>query len=92
MVKVHEDDFTLCSPENSVTEYRWNTKIARHYFCPRCGIYTFHRKTLAPDHYGINIYCLDGIDPKDIPIRATEGGNMGVVKEGARDEWPGPRV
>lgn len=92
MVKVHEDDFTLRSAENSVSEYRWNTKIARHFFCPHCGIYTFHRKTSAPDHYGVNIFCLDGLDPKHIPIRATEGANMDVVKDGARDIWPGPRI
>ena len=22
--------------------YQWNTRIAKHYFCTRCGIYTFH--------------------------------------------------
>jgi hypothetical protein len=44
------------------------------------------------DHYGINIFCLDNTDPKIIPIRATEGANMDVVSEGARDVWLGPRV
>ena len=92
MVKVHEDDFTLLSAEESVSEYRWNTKVARHYFCPRCGIYTFHRKTSAPDHFGVNVFCLDGMNPNDIPVRETEGANMDVVEEGARDEWSGPRV
>jgi len=92
MVKVHEDDFTLLTDKSSLSEYRWNTKIARHYFCSHCGIYTFHRKTLAPDHFGINIFCLDGVDSKDIPIRATEGANMDVVENGAREIWPGPRI
>ena len=92
MVKVHEADFKFISTETSASEYRWNTNIARHYFCKACGIYTFHRKQAMPDYYGINIFCLDDIDPKDIPIRATEGANMDVVKEGARDVWPGPRI
>lgn len=92
MVKVHEDDFKLVSAPTAVSEYRWNTNIARHYFCKTCGIYTFHRKQAMPDHYGVNVFCLDGIDPKDIPVRATEGANMDVVEDGARDEWPGPRV
>ena len=92
MVKVHEDDFKLLSADDGVAEYRWNTKIACHYFCKVCGIYTFHRKQAAPDYYGINIFCLDNVDPKHIPARATEGANMDVVKEGARDVWPGPRV
>jgi hypothetical protein len=92
MVKVHEDDFRLLSPHKTVSEYRWNTQIARHYFCKTCGIYTFHRKQAAPDHYGVNVFCLDSVDPTPIPIRPTEGANMDVVKEGARDEWTGPRV
>lgn len=92
MVKVHEDAFRLLSEPSRVSEYCWNTHIARHYFCARCGIYTFHRKKAAPDHYGVNIFCLDDVDPKDIPIRATEGANMDVADAGARDVWPGPRV
>ena len=92
MVKVHESQFQLLSDAGDVSEYRWNTKIARHYFCKVCGIYTFHRKQAAPDHYGVNIFCLDGIDPNAIPVRATEGANMDVVEKGARDVWPGPRV
>ena len=92
MVKVHESQFQLLSDPSKLSEYRWNTGIARHYFCAQCGIYTFHRKQAAPDHYGVNIYCLDGIDPKTIPLRATEGANMDVVKAGARDVWPGPRI
>ena len=92
MVKVYEDDFRLLSSKESVSEYRWNTEIARHYFCKICGIYTFHRKQAAPDHFGINIYCLDGLDPKDIPVLATEGANMDVIEKGARDVWPGPRI
>lgn len=92
MVKVHEDDFCLLSPKDSLSEYRWNTQIARHYFCKVCGIYTFHRKQAAPDHFGINIFCLNGVDPKAVPIRATDGANMDVVEKGARDEWPGPRI
>ena len=92
MVKVHESQFQLLSDVADISEYRWNTKIARHYFCQTCGIYTFHRKQAAPDHYGVNIFCLDGIDPTSIPVRATEGANMDVVEEGARAVWPGPRI
>ena len=92
MVKVLESELTILTGKDALTEYRWNTNIAQHYFCSTCGIYTFHRKQAAPDHYGVNIYCLDDVDPKDIPIRETEGANMDVIKDGARDVWPGPRV
>lgn len=92
MTKVHEADFELMSEWSQLSEYNWNLKIARHFFCKICGIYTFHRKRAQPDYYGINIFCLDDFDTHALPIRATEGENMSVKKEGARDVWPGPRL
>ena len=76
MVKVHESDFELLDGEGSLTEYRWHTNTARHYFCKVCGIYPFHRKRSAPDSYGINVYCLEGAELEGIPIRDTGGSAM----------------
>ena len=91
MTKVHESALTILAGEEALSLYQWNTKRAKHYFCSRCGIYTFHRKRSAPDHYGVNIFCLDGFDPSTIPTRATEGVGMSIVDPMARAEWPGPR-
>ena len=91
MTKVHESAFELQTDESALTEYNWNTNIARHFFCNICGIYTFHRKRAQPDHYGVNVFCLDGFDPTPITVRATEGLSMSVKTDGARDVWPGPR-
>jgi hypothetical protein len=33
MVKAHESQFKLFAGEASLTEYRFHTKIARHFFC-----------------------------------------------------------
>ena len=43
--------------------YQWNTGIAKHYFCKRCGIYTHHQRRMDPTQYGFNVACLEGIDP-----------------------------
>ncbi|MGJ8562163.1 MAG: GFA family protein [Alphaproteobacteria bacterium] len=91
MTKVHESKFELLCEESALTEYNWNTKIARHFFCNTCGIYTFHRKQAQPDHYGINIFCLDSFDTALIPTRGTEGISMPIISAVARNEWPGPR-
>ena len=37
MVKVHESQFQLLSKAENISEYRWNTNIARHYFCKALG-------------------------------------------------------
>ncbi len=51
--------------QECLTEYRFNTQQAAHYFCRHCGIYTFHQRRSKPDQYGVNIACLEGISPFD---------------------------
>lgn len=92
MVKVPDTHLTLLSGEEFLTLYQWNMKIARHYFCKMCGIYVFHNKRAAPDHFGVNVLCLNDIDLSDIPVRATEGENMTVSQVSAKPHWPGPRI
>ena len=92
MAKVHESALTVLAGEDALSLYQWNTQRAKHYFCSRCGIYTFHRKRSAPDHYGVNVFCLDNFDVASMPVRATEGASMTLAPDGARSEWPGPRA
>lgn len=92
MAKVHEGALTVLAGEDALSLYQWNTQRAKHYFCSRCGIYTFHRKRSAPDHYGVNVFCLEGFDVASLPVRATEGVSMSVEPQGTRPDWPGPRV
>lgn len=92
MVRVPETALVVLEGEDLLTLYEWNTRRAKHYFCRRCGVYVFHRKRAAPDHFGINVFCLNGFDVESVPVRATEGANMTVEDPTARAEWPGPRV
>ena len=76
MVKVPEGRFRLLAGADALAEYRFHTRTARHHFCKVCGIYPFHRKRVTPDHYGVNVHCLDGFDPAGIPVRRTAGASM----------------
>ncbi len=76
MVKVHESSFRLLQGEDALTEYQFHTHTARHFFCNVCGIYPFHRKRVTPDFVGVNVYCLEGFDTANIPVRATIGAGM----------------
>jgi hypothetical protein len=91
MAKVPEQALRLLAGEDQLTLYEWNTRRAKHYFCSRCGIYVFHRKRAASDHFGVNAFCLEGLSIDSIPIRATEGANMTLEDPAARDVWQGPR-
>lgn len=79
MTKVHEDQFRLIQGEDSLGLYQWNTRVAKHHFCTQCGIYTFHRKRAAPDHYGVNVYCLDDADLSDISVVEVDGLTMPIA-------------
>lgn len=76
MVKVHESVFRLLSGAEALRTYQFHTHTARHHFCGTCGIYTFHRKRVTPDYFGINVHCLADFDPAGIPVRATVGAGM----------------
>lgn len=76
MVKVHEEKFELVTGEDQLSMYQFHTNTAKHYFCSVCGIYPFHRKKVAPDFYGVNVYCLEGADIENVPVRATDGIGM----------------
>lgn len=60
--------------------YQFNAKTAEHYFCNVCGIYPFHKKRVAPDHYGVNVFCLDGSTPDGIEVRSTEGATLSTIE------------
>ena len=56
--------------------YQFNTKVAKHFFCSHCGIYTHHQRRSYPDQYGYNVGCLEGINPFDLePVPLLDGVN-----------------
>ena len=61
--KLHERALTVLAGEDLLAVYERNTHRARHLFCSRCGVSTFQRKRAAPDHFGINVFCLEDVDP-----------------------------
>jgi hypothetical protein len=76
MVKVHESHFRLLAGQDALTEYRFHTMTARHFFCRVCGIYPFHRKRVTPDYFGVNVHCLHDFDPAGIAVRQAVGAAM----------------
>ncbi len=92
MAKVPEAALRVEQGQDLLATYEWNSRRAKHHFCRRCGIYVFHRKRAAPDHFGVNIFCLGGFDPARLPVGPTEGVGMTLVCDDPREEWPGPRT
>lgn len=70
------DDFEIESGKDALTLYQFNTNVAEHWFCSRCGIYTHHRRRSDPSQYGINAACLDGVSPFDFECVAVNDGQL----------------
>jgi hypothetical protein len=55
-------DVKITKGEDKLKLYQYHTKVAEHYFCSECGIYTHHKMRSKPDTYGLNVGCIDDID------------------------------
>src|SRR5262249_50891463 len=64
-VSAKRGDIVFEAGEEALTLYQFNTRVAEHYFCSKCGIYTPHRRRSNPDEYGVNAACLAGVSPFD---------------------------
>jgi hypothetical protein len=53
--------FAITQGEAQLTEYRFNTGTARHFFCARCGVKPFYVPRSNPDGWDINARCLDDV-------------------------------
>lgn len=60
------DGITITKGADNLTLYTWGTGAAKHYFCKTCGIYTHHQRRSNPNEYGVNVACLDGVNPRDL--------------------------
>ena len=91
MIDVPLADLTIDRGYELLTLYTFNTGEAKHRFCSRCGIHTFHQTRSDPDKYGINAACLAGMSPYDwaeVPVfdgqnhpnDNGEGGYAGVMR------------
>ena len=62
MSMVKNDDFKIIKGEDKLSLYKFHTKVANHYFCSMCGIYTHHNPRINPAMTGFNLGCIENID------------------------------
>lgn len=87
---VADGGFDLLSGAGRLGTYRFNTGVAAHHFCTRCGINTHHERRSVPGQVAVNAACLDGVSPFDfleLPVMDGRnhpsdggGGQVGVLR------------
>ena len=74
LAAVSQDNLTIVKGKENLSIYQFNTRVAKHYFCSTCGIYTHHQSRLNPQHFDFNVGCLEGVNPLEIEnIRIFDG-------------------
>lgn len=66
--------FKLLQGEKSLTTYTFNTGVAKHTFCKRCGVKPFYTPRSNPNGVDINVHCLDN-PPLPLSITSFDGVN-----------------
>ncbi|MDJ0708077.1 MAG: GFA family protein [Leptolyngbyaceae cyanobacterium MO_188.B28] len=69
--------FKLLTGSDALTTYTFNTGIARHTFCKKCGIKPFYTPRSNPDGIDVNVNCLD-TEPKSVNITEFDGKNWEI--------------
>ncbi len=67
--------FEIVTGKDQLTEYQFNSKIAKHLFCRQCGVKPFYVPRSNPDGYSLNLRCMDRGQFKTITIRPFDGKN-----------------
>ena len=82
MSMVKNEDFKIVKGEDKLKLYQFHSKVAKHYFCSDCGIYTHHNPRSAPAMTGFNLGCVDEIKVEDIKeIAQFDGLNHPMDQE-----------
>ncbi len=78
---VSAKDFRLLRGKEQLSEYRFNTSVARHLFCSQCGIKSFYVPRSHPDGFSVNANCLDLPAEVEITVEAFDGQNWELNSE-----------
>ena len=82
MSMVKNDDFKIVKGKDKLKLYQFHTKVAKHYFCSVCGIYTHHNPRSNPTMTGFNLGCIDEINTFDLKnIAINDGQNHPLDKK-----------
>lgn len=73
---VAPEDISIDARDGAIASYEFGTQVAKHYFCKRCGIYTFHKTKRKPGYYRIHLGCVDGLDVLSLPYVLADGASF----------------
>jgi hypothetical protein len=76
MIMIPKENFKLLEGSENLSLYQFNTEIAKHFFCKKCGIYTHHNRKSDPNGMGVNLGCIDDVDPMEFAVIQFDGKKL----------------
>lgn len=70
---VPKSRFRLLTDENMLTAYQFNTGVAQHLFCKRCGVKSYYIPRSNPDGVSLNLRAMDRSQFEEISIEDFDG-------------------
>ncbi len=90
MVYVPLEALKVTAGEDVLSCYRFNTKVAKHYFCSHCGIQCFHQPRSDPSKYAISAACIEGVAVyEDFPEMMVNDGVHHIKDNDGVQRWAG---
>jgi hypothetical protein len=77
--------FRLLKGSDSLTEYRFNTGVARHLFCRHCGVKAFYVPRSNPDGYSVNARCLERSTIEHVEVEPFDDDDRAASEARLRD-------
>jgi hypothetical protein len=56
--------------------YQFDNKVAKHYFCKTCGIYTHNETLRSPGQMRVNLACIEEVDLSGLEILIFDGKKL----------------
>ncbi len=82
MAIVKNEDFKIIKGRAKLKMYQFHSKIAKHFFCINCGIYTHHNPRINPSLTAFNVGCIDEVDNLNFDnITVADGKNHPLDKK-----------
>jgi hypothetical protein len=70
------EQLNIRAEQDFLGSYQFGSNVAKHYFCKRCGIYTFHETRRKPGYYRFNLGCIDGLDVFTLASEIVDGAAL----------------
>ncbi|HTF35509.1 MAG TPA: GFA family protein [Myxococcota bacterium] len=72
---VSRERFRLLTPPSQLATYRFNSGVAKHHFCPVCGVASFYVPRSDPDRIDVNVRCVEGVELAELEVVPFDGRN-----------------